>query len=62
MANSLQSLFQAIAQSRDEQELRQYVMVSVREYFAANVAAFSSSSSFSRRKKSCQLLLKELYR
>ena len=35
MANSLQSLFQAIAQSRDEQELRQYVMVSVREYFAA---------------------------
>ncbi|HCF26041.1 MAG TPA: helix-turn-helix transcriptional regulator, partial [Cyanobacteria bacterium UBA11049] len=35
MANSLQSLFQAIAQSRDEQELRQHVMVSVREYFAA---------------------------
>lgn len=35
MANSLQSLFQAIAQSRDEQELRQHVTERVREYFAA---------------------------
>lgn len=35
MANSLQSLFQAIAQAHDEQELRQHVMVRVREYFAA---------------------------
>jgi DNA-binding CsgD family transcriptional regulator len=35
MANSLQSLFQAIAQARDEQELRQHVKVRVREYFAA---------------------------
>ncbi|HEY9711055.1 MAG TPA: hypothetical protein V6D48_22805, partial [Oculatellaceae cyanobacterium] len=35
MANSLQSLFQAIAQSRDEQELRQHVRVRVREYFVA---------------------------
>src|SRR4028119_183476 len=35
MANSLQSLFQAIAHARDEQELRQYVTVRVREYFAA---------------------------
>jgi DNA-binding CsgD family transcriptional regulator len=35
MANSLQSLFQAIAQSCDEQELRQHVRVRVREYFAA---------------------------
>lgn len=35
MANSLQSLFQAIAHARDEQELRQHVMVRVREYFAA---------------------------
>jgi len=35
MANSLQSLFQTIAQSHDEQELRQQVMVKVREYFAA---------------------------
>jgi DNA-binding CsgD family transcriptional regulator len=35
MANSLQSLFQAIAQSRDEQELRQHVSLRVREYFAA---------------------------
>ncbi len=35
MANSLQSLFQAIAQSHDEQELRQHVKVRVREYFAA---------------------------
>lgn len=35
MANSLQSLFQAIAQSRDEQELRQHVSERVREYFFA---------------------------
>lgn len=35
MANSLQSLFQSIAQSRDEQELQQHVSVRVREYFAA---------------------------
>ncbi len=35
MANSLQSLFQAIAQSRDEQELRQHASERVREYFAA---------------------------
>ena len=35
MANSLQSLFQAIAHARDEQELRQHVRVRVREYFAA---------------------------
>jgi DNA-binding CsgD family transcriptional regulator len=43
MANSLQSLFQAlakrlrrrIAQVRDEQELRHHVMVRVRDYFAA---------------------------
>jgi DNA-binding CsgD family transcriptional regulator len=35
MANSLQSLFQAIAHARDEQELRQHVTVRVREYFAA---------------------------
>jgi DNA-binding CsgD family transcriptional regulator len=35
MANSLQSLFQAIAQSRDEQELRQHVSLRVREYFVA---------------------------
>lgn len=35
MATSLQSLFQAIAQSRDQQELRQHVTVSVREHFAA---------------------------
>jgi DNA-binding CsgD family transcriptional regulator len=35
MTNSLQSLFQAIAQSRDQQELRQHVTLSVREHFAA---------------------------
>jgi DNA-binding CsgD family transcriptional regulator len=35
MANSLQSLFQAIAQAQDEQELRQQIMVKVREYFTA---------------------------
>ncbi|HAJ60454.1 MAG TPA: helix-turn-helix transcriptional regulator, partial [Cyanobacteria bacterium UBA8543] len=35
MANSLQSLFQAIAQARDENELRSHVMVRVSEYFAA---------------------------
>jgi len=35
MANSLQSLFQAIAIAHDEQELRQHVRVGVREYFAA---------------------------
>lgn len=35
MVTSLQSLFQAIAQSRDEQELRQHVSERVREYFVA---------------------------
>ncbi len=35
MTNSLQSLFQAIAQSRDQQELQQHVTLSVREHFAA---------------------------
>ena len=35
MANSLQCLFQAIAQARDENELRSQVMVRVSEYFAA---------------------------
>ncbi len=35
MANSLQSLFEAIAQVPDEQELRHHVMVRVRDYFAA---------------------------
>lgn len=35
MTNSLQSLFQAIAKSRDEQELRQHVLVRLREYFVA---------------------------
>jgi DNA-binding CsgD family transcriptional regulator len=35
MVNSLQSLFQAIAQAKDEQELRLQILVEVREYFAA---------------------------
>lgn len=35
MANSLQSLFRAIAQARDEHELRLHVMVRVSEYFCA---------------------------
>jgi DNA-binding CsgD family transcriptional regulator len=35
MANSLQSLFQAIAHARDQDELRLHVMASVSEYFAA---------------------------
>jgi DNA-binding CsgD family transcriptional regulator len=35
MANSLQSLFEAIAIAHDEQELRHHVMVRVRDYFAA---------------------------
>lgn len=35
MANSLQFLFQAIAQARDEYELRSHVMVRVGEYFVA---------------------------
>ncbi|NJR74069.1 MAG: LuxR family transcriptional regulator [Scytonema sp. CRU_2_7] len=35
MANSLQSLFGAIAQARDEEELRQHVMVKVGEHFVA---------------------------
>ncbi|KYC35797.1 helix-turn-helix transcriptional regulator [Scytonema hofmannii PCC 7110] len=35
MATSLQSLFHAIAQARDEQELRQPIMAKVGEYFAA---------------------------
>ncbi|MGH8000405.1 MAG: LuxR C-terminal-related transcriptional regulator [Brasilonema sp.] len=35
MTNSLQSLFQAIAQARDEQELRLHVMVRIGEYFVA---------------------------
>jgi DNA-binding CsgD family transcriptional regulator len=35
MANSLQFLFQAIAQAQDESELRQPVMAQVGEYFAA---------------------------
>jgi hypothetical protein len=35
MANSLQFLFQAIAQARDEHELRLHVMVRVSEYFDA---------------------------
>ncbi|MBW4631187.1 MAG: LuxR family transcriptional regulator [Iphinoe sp. HA4291-MV1] len=35
MATSLQSLFRAIAQARDEQELRQHVIVKVGEYFVA---------------------------
>ena len=35
MANSLQSLFQAIAQARDEDELRLQVMVQVSYYFSA---------------------------
>lgn len=36
MTNSLQCLFRAIAQSRDEQDLRSRVMKSVGEYFAAH--------------------------
>ncbi|BAZ25419.1 LuxR family GAF modulated transcriptional regulator [Kalymmatonema gypsitolerans NIES-4073] len=36
MANSLQSLFGAIASARDEEELRQHVMVKVGEYFVAH--------------------------
>ncbi len=35
MANSLQPLFQAIAQARDEHELRLHVMVRAGEYFVA---------------------------
>jgi len=35
MANSLRSLFQAIAQAQDERELRQSVMAQVGEYFTA---------------------------
>jgi DNA-binding CsgD family transcriptional regulator len=35
MANSLQSLFQAIANARDEQELRRHVLVRASEYFVA---------------------------
>ncbi|MBW4615329.1 MAG: LuxR family transcriptional regulator [Desmonostoc vinosum HA7617-LM4] len=35
MVNSLQSLFQAIAHARNEEELRQQIMVKVGEYFAA---------------------------
>ncbi|MBD1805578.1 LuxR family transcriptional regulator [Microcoleus sp. FACHB-SPT15] len=35
MANSLQFLFQAIAQAQDERELRQSVMATVGEYFTA---------------------------
>lgn len=35
MTNSLQSLFQAIANARNEQELRHFVMLQVSEYFAA---------------------------
>lgn len=35
MANSLQSLFQAIASTRDEEELRLHVMVKFGEYFVA---------------------------
>jgi DNA-binding CsgD family transcriptional regulator len=35
MANSLQSLFGAIASAGDEEELRQHVMVKVGEYFVA---------------------------
>ncbi|WP_051470081.1 helix-turn-helix transcriptional regulator [Fischerella sp. PCC 9605] len=36
MANSLQSLFQAIAQARNEEELRSQIMDRVGTYFAAN--------------------------
>jgi DNA-binding CsgD family transcriptional regulator len=36
MTNSLQCLFRAIAQARDEQDLRSHVMKSVGEYFAAH--------------------------
>jgi DNA-binding CsgD family transcriptional regulator len=36
MTSSLQSLFEAIAQARDEQELRSRIMASVGKYFAAN--------------------------
>ncbi|KAB8330600.1 LuxR family transcriptional regulator [Scytonema tolypothrichoides VB-61278] len=36
MGNSLQSLFGAIAQAGDEEELRQHVMVKVGEHFAAH--------------------------
>lgn len=35
MTNSLQSIFQAIADARDEQELRLHVMVRISEYFVA---------------------------
>ncbi len=35
MTNSLQSLFQAIAQAKDEQALRSQLLVAVKEYFAA---------------------------
>lgn len=35
MADSLQALFQAIAQAQDEQELRQPIMAQVGQYFAA---------------------------
>jgi len=35
MTNSLQSLFQAIAQAKDEQALRSQLLVAVKEYFVA---------------------------
>ena len=44
MANSLQSLFQAIAQTRDEQELRLHVMVRIGEYFEDLSTSFAKST------------------
>lgn len=47
MANSLQCLFQAIAQAQDESELRQRVMAQVGEYFAATRWGLSFLDEFS---------------
>jgi DNA-binding CsgD family transcriptional regulator len=46
MANSLQSLFEAIQNARDEQELRQHIRIKVREHFAAQRCALFLADQF----------------
>jgi len=47
MTNSLQSLFQAIAQAKDEQALRSQLLVAVKEYFVAKRSGLFFCTAFS---------------
>ncbi|MEA5504626.1 hypothetical protein VB735_16210 [Halotia wernerae UHCC 0503] len=49
MTNSLQSIFQAIAQAQDEQDLRSHVMDRIGNYFAADRFSNGAIACISRR-------------